>query len=201
MIHFLLLGFLVSIFCYFAPTFADDVKPYMVVKSEGKFEIRNYPALMSLELVTENDFLESQKLNSKFEDYFKGKNSKKLKSEQSGSIFFQETTLPALLRIGADSKPKEAWKLFVLFPESATLDSLGRPEDEALNLKVQSQRKMASLQFSGSSSLADFKDQEKKLKDWLDKQSVKTKGSAIFTQLKSGFWFNQTSEVLLELDN
>jgi DNA gyrase inhibitor GyrI len=142
---------------------------FVVVRSDGDFELRDYPALVVAEVS-----------NAGTRESASGASFRRL----AAYIFAQDRpeggekiamTAPVL----QDEPRPGQWRMRFVMPSKYTLDTLPPAADD-ITLTETPARRMAALRFSGNASGRDLALMEARLRDWIATQRLMPAGEAEF---------------------
>ena len=140
-----------------------ETAPYQVIRSDGKFELRDYPALVVAETPmrgADNSFM-------RLFHYIGGENAAKQKISMTTPVFMSET----------DST--NATMAFVM-PAKSAADKLPQPTESGVILKEISGGEFAVLRFSGGRSVKNSTNAIAQLKFWLAQEKILPVGEPVF---------------------
>ena len=165
---------------------ATETPDYKVIRTDGKFEIRDYPALTVATTPMEDDGM-----NGGF-----GKLFRFITGSNEGSEKIAMTA-PVLIDTTKDRKT-----MSFIMPAKAVEKGVPKPSGESVILgKVQAAR-FAVLRFDGGRTAENEKAAIGKLKTWLDGQKLTGKGAPTFAYYDPTWTptFMRRNEVLIRLD-
>ncbi len=165
---------------------ATETPEYKVVRADGKFEIRDYPALT---IVTTP--MEGEEMNGSFGKLFQfitGSNDTKEKIEM---------TSPVLIDTAKDKKT-----MSFIMPKKAVEKGVPKPSGAGVTLgKLQAER-YAVLRFDGGRTAKNETSASEKLKAWLDAETLVGKGAPKFAYYDPPWTpiFMRRNEVMIRID-
>ena len=165
---------------------ATETPDYKVIRTDEKFEIRDYPAL-TIATTPMND----EGMNGGFGQLFRfitGKN------EGAEKI---EMTSPVLIDTATDKKT-----MSFIMPRKAVEKGVPKPAGDSVSLgKVEASR-FAVLRFAGGRTAENEKAAIEKLTAWLDGQKIAGKGAPIFAYYDPPWTpdFLRRNEVMIRID-
>ena len=139
---------------------------YRVIRSEGKFEIREYPELV---LAATNSRLSAKGRDGSFMRLFRyisGANQRGAKIAMTTPVFMEGSLQSSNVAMG-----------FVL-PKDITAAEAPVPSSEDVRLRTRESGKFAVVRFSGSLDSDSASKQEKSLRQWMAMQSIRGDGTA-----------------------
>lgn len=142
---------------------------FTLVRAEGDFELRDYPALVVAEVTSAGDRQRAS-----------GASFRRL----AAYIFAQDRpqggeriamTAPVIQQeTGAG-----AWRMRFVMPAQYTLETLPPASDDIVLTQVPA-RRMAAVRFSGNGGAGDLATREAQLRNWLEGQGIAPAGEAEF---------------------
>jgi len=177
------------------PAMSIETLKYDILEKDNKVEIRRYKEYIAASVSFDSREEFDRKAFRTLADYIFGNNI--------------NMTSPVLTRgekIGMTSpvlsQEKETrWTMTFSMPSRYTLESLPRPNNEKIKIKLVDEAVMATIRFSGFMSDSNYKKNESKLKGWLDSKSIEYHSNTI----RAGYnppWtlpFFRRNEVLIYL--
>lgn len=143
---------------------ATETPDYKVIRTDEKFEVRDYPALTIATTPMNEDGM-----NGGFGELFRfiaGKN------ETSEKI---EMTAPVLIDSAKDMKT-----MSFIMPKNAVEKGVPKPAGDKVTLGKVEAARFAVLRFAGGRTAENEKAAIEKLKAWLDGQKIAGKGEPLF---------------------
>ena len=140
-----------------------ETAPYQVIRSDGKFELRDYPALVVAETPmrgADNSFM-------RLFHYIGGENAAKQKISMTTPVFMSEP------------ESTNATMAFVM-PAKSAADKLPQPTESGVILKEISGGEFAVLRFSGGRSVKNSTNAIAQLKFWLAQEKILPVGEPVF---------------------
>lgn len=120
-----------------SPAMATEEPPYTLVEREGDFEIRDYPALIVAEVRVEGDRREAANQGFRLlANYIFGGNRPAEKIAMTAPVT-------------GESAGDGLWTVAFIMPAKWSMETLPRPDDEAVTLRETPPRRVAVLRFSG----------------------------------------------------
>ncbi|MFM8315183.1 MAG: SOUL family heme-binding protein [Deltaproteobacteria bacterium] len=191
---------------------AYEEPPFQLIKNIDGIEIRKYSEYLVAEAEVTGDRDESGSAGFKIlASYIFGKNegkhsismtapviqSETLSTETSGPFFQQPMA-------GATSQNSpQRWKVQFMMPSKYSLESIPKPLDPNVHLKVVSEKKVAAITYSGRWTESNYQENLNILKQALEKAHLKTKSTApLWARYNSPFtpWFLRKNEILIEIE-
>ena len=160
---------------------------YEVIKSFDKFEVRKYPKMIlaTTRLRGGSYSKNSSKGFRNVASYIFGGN------DENKQI---SMTSPVITSV------EDSMTMSFIIPSQYGLNELPLPDNENVEIEIQSQRLMAIISFSGFANDYDINYYAKTLKDELIKESITADGKIYFQGYDPPFkLFNRTNEIAIEL--
>lgn len=143
---------------------ATETPAYKVIRSDGKFEIRDYPAL-----TVATTPMDGAEMNGSFGQLFRfitGNNEGAQKIEM---------TSPVLIDTSKDKKT-----MSFIMPKTTVENGVPKPVGDSVTLGKVDSARFAVLRFAGSRTPENEKAAIEKLKAWLTEQNLTGKGDPLF---------------------
>ncbi len=154
----------VGIFWFVSNSRATTRTPgYKVIRTDGRFEIRDYP-----ELVVATTAMEGDEMNRSFGQLFRFITGGNASGEKI------EMTSPVLVNALKDKK-----SMSFIMPEKAAANGLPKPDDDRVSLGKMDSARYAVIRFGGSRSTANEEKATELLKTWLAGQKIAENGDPI----------------------
>jgi hypothetical protein len=165
---------------------ATETPEYKVVREDGKFEIRDYPALTVA--ITP---MKEEGMNDGFRELFRFISGQNDRSEKI------EMTAPVLIDSG-----KEGKTMSFIMPQKAVEKGVPEPAGEKVKLGRVEAARMAVLRFSGTRGPENEKAALEKLTAWLQEQKIARKSVPIFAYYDPPWtpFFMRRNEVMVRLE-
>jgi hypothetical protein len=167
--------------------------PYELVKKNGDFEIRRYPEAI---LAVVEGFIDDSGFGLLFQ-YISGENTTRRRIPMTAPVITTEK-----IPMTAPVISKKEFMAFVL-PASYTKETTPIPLNPAVKIKVQPEREIAVLRFSGRTTDARVIKFQKKIKEILQSQGLQGIGEPILMRYNSPFTpgFLRRNEVGIEINH
>jgi len=177
---------------------------YVVLKSEGTFEVREYaPHVLAETLVTGDLENAGSKAFQKLFRYISGDNVSRTKVAMTAPA----SQVPASEKIQmtapvGQQRVQEQWAVSFMMPKSYTLSSLPQPKDPSVVLRQVSAQKMAVVRYSGTWSEKNYSRHKSELESWMRKTGLTRSGTEIWARYNPPFtpWFLRRNEVLIPVN-
>lgn len=162
---------------------------YTVEKTVGKLEIRNYEPWIVAETVVKTTHEDAA--NEAFHilaGYIFGNNDQKVKIEMTAPVTQQQ--------IGEGE-----YLVQFFMPKGWTLNSLPKPNDSRVNLRMVPERKLAALRYNGGWSEGSYNQEVLKAEVDLGRLGIERKGEPIWARYNSPMapTFLRTNEIVFEI--
>lgn len=182
---------------------AVEEASYVVLKSDGKFEIREYsPHILAETLVVSDMENASNKAFSKLFAYISGENISSSKVEMTAPV----SQIPVSEKIQMTSpvgqqRLENKWAISFMMPQSYTLSSLPQPKDKSVILRQVPAQKIAAVRYSGLWTEENYKLHKSELENWMKKTGLVASGSEIWARYNAPFtpWFLRRNEILIPI--
>ena len=139
---------------------ATETPDYKVLVQDGKFEVRAYPALTVARTASgDGDFMRLFR-------YISGSNE----AEQKIAM-----TAPVLMKHQGDNQG-----MSFIVPKDVAAGKVPAPKDEAVTMDELPAGRFAVYRYSGGRNEANEHAALGKLREWIDKQQLKTEGDPLF---------------------
>ena len=164
------------------PVMAQIEEPqYKIIMKDGDFELRDYAPYIVAEVVIEGD--RDSAVNAGFRmlaGYIFGGNTSQSKIAMTAPVTQSkgekiEMTAP-VTQTGSGS----SWVIQFMMPQTYTMSTLPKPDDERITLKQIKSRRVAVLKFSGLWTEGNLNARHEELVAIIAKKSLKPKGEATY---------------------
>jgi len=145
---------------------AYESAPYRVVRADGKFELRDYPALTVVETPMAQRGSGADRSFMRLFRFISGGNEAKAKIAMTTPVFM----------LGSESNATMA---FVL-PAKMKLSDVPKPADGAVQVRELPAGRFAVLRFSGGRNTRNEAEALTRLRDWLAKEKLSSTGSPVY---------------------
>lgn len=199
---------------------AIEEPSHRIVETYPEFELRRYAPHLVAETVVDAGF---DKAGSRafgiLADYIFGKNRGETKIEMTAPVTQQpagegtpgkgekiEMTAPVTQR-PADGDPARTTTgadrhvVSFVMPQRFTMETLPKPIDPRVELRREPERLMAVRRYSGRWTKENYRQQERKLLEAVQKQGLEPVGPPVYARYNSPFslWFMRRNEVMVEV--
>jgi SOUL heme-binding protein len=160
-----------------------DSAPYRVVRRDGKFELRNYPALVLVETPMHGSDDSFMRLFR----FIGGNNAAKQKISMTTPVFMSGETTNATMA-------------FVM-PKNMSASATPKPNEPAVSVRENSGGQFAVLRFSGRRNGKNEAKALAELQAWLARENLKSEGGPIYGYFDPPWTpsFFRRNEVMLRL--
>lgn len=189
-------------------SFAYEEHSYTVLETFEEFELRNYDSAVVAEVATSGNFDDvGNKAFRILFNFISGKNVASESIEMTTPVIQQSTdgkkismTTPVLLQ---PSKTGNGEYLFsFVMPSTYTIETIPKPLDERITLRVIPERLVAARTFTGRWTQKNYQRNEDILLNSMAEKNLRSKGEFVFARYNSPFslWFMRRNEVLIEIE-
>jgi hypothetical protein len=180
---------------------AIEEAKYTVVKSEGRFELRDYAPHNLAETIVEGDVegAGSKAFNRLFQ-YISGNNRTQLKMDMTAPVSQEPTGEKiAMTAPVGQQRAADKWVVSFMMPASFTLETLPEPLDPRVKLRAVPARRMAAVRYSGFWSEEGYTRNKRALEAWIEKTGLTIAGEPVWARYNPPFslWFLRRNEVLI----
>lgn len=180
---------------------AVEEASYEVLKSDGKFEVREYaPHVLAETLVAGDQESAGGQAFQKLFSYISGDNVSRTKVAMTAPV----SQVPASEKIQmtapvGQQRVQEQWAVSFMMPKSYTLSSLPQPTNPSVVLRQVPAQKMAAVRYSGTWSEKNYSRNKSELESWVRQNGLTATGSEIWARYNAPFipWFLRRNEVLI----
>lgn len=183
---------------------AIEEASYAVLRSDGKFEVREYaPHVLAETLVAgELEDAGSKAFKVLFR-YISGDNVSRTKVAMTAPV--SQQPVGEKIRMTApvgQQRVQDQWAVSFMMPKSYTLESLPQPSDSRVSLRQVPAQKMAVVRYSGTWSASNYSSQKSELESWMRRNGLTASGSEIWARYNPPFtpWFLRRNEILIPVN-
>jgi effector-binding domain-containing protein len=183
---------------------AEEAK-YTVVHTDKIFEVRSYDSHVLAEVTVQSDFEDAggDAFRPLF-NYISGNNINRQKVSMTAPVSQQGTgqkismTSP-VSQTGTD----DLWVVGFMMPSEFSLDTLPKPLDSRVTLKLVPARYIASVKYSGFWSQEQYQSHYSKLLEWVSDRNLIAIGEPVWARYNAPYtpWFLRRNEILLPIKN
>lgn len=175
---------------------------YVVLRKDKGVELREYPAYIKAEVTLENMSYRQAILKGFriLAGYIFGNNTSSDEIAMTSPVQVSNTKKIAMTKpvtISGD----DAFTVTFIMPSQYSLSTLPTPNDPSVNFTEVKVHSMAAMRFSGFYWESNVRRAERRLKDWLDKEGIRTVGNFIAAGYNPPWvpWFLARNEVMIEI--
>ncbi|MEQ8587899.1 MAG: heme-binding protein [Thalassobaculaceae bacterium] len=151
-------------------THSVEQPDYTVVEAEGDFELRDYPAMVVAEAVTEGNRQEGVRQGFRaLAAYIFAKDREGDRIAMTAPVIQQPT----------DIRSGDEWRVRFVMPSAFDLDALPAPAGSDVTLHRWPPSRLAVIRFSGRADDADFARAEGRLRDWISDRGLEAEGTPL----------------------
>lgn len=163
--------------------------PYQLVRSDGKFELRDYPVLTVVETPMVRGGNEADNGFMRLFRFITGSNEAKEKIAMTTPVFMS----------GSGSSNTMAF----VMPVNMKVAEVPKPTDETLMVREQEPGRFAVLRFSGRRSTEHEAETLKQLEGWIKAQNLKAQSKPIYGYFDPPWTpsFLRRNEVMLRIES
>jgi hypothetical protein len=146
---------------------------YRVVQSRGDIEIRDYAQMIVAEAEVQGERKEA--INRGFKiiaDYIFGNNSPAQKVAMTAPVIQQHSNKIAMTAPVIQQGGGAIWRVRFVMPSSYTLESLPKPNNQAVKLKLLDSARFAVIRFSGVATEERLKTRTEDLKKFIHEMQL-----------------------------
>ena len=161
---------------------------HKVLSKDGKFEIREYEAVVAAEVVLTGD--RSAAANRSFRilfNYISGENRSQSKIPMSGPVAMNENEKIPMTAPVTEQESSEGWHVRFFLPPTYSLETAPQPTNPAIRMLQLPEERFVSVRFSGSSSESNLSEHRKQLEDYIHEKELKITGDPVFAFYNAPF--------------
>lgn len=180
---------------------AIEEAPYKVLKSDGKFEIREYAPHILAETIVEGDLEEAG--NKAFRPLFRyisGDNRARTKVAMTAPVSQEKTGEKITMTAPVNQQRlQDRWAVSFTMPASYTLETLPIPDDPKITFRQVPARRMAAARYSGFWSEKNYLQNKTDLEAWMRELGFASGGDPVWARYNPPFmpWFLRRNEILI----
>lgn len=180
---------------------AIEEATYKVLKTSGKFEIREYAPQILAEIVVEGDLEEAgNKAFRPLFTYISGANRSRSKVAMTAPVSQEQASEKISMTAPVNQQPaRDKWAVSFTMPVSYTLETLPVPDDPQIALRQVPARRMAAVRYSGFWSEKNYLQNRSELESWIREQGLTATGDPVWARYNPPFtpWFLRRNEILI----
>ncbi|MDX2073597.1 MAG: heme-binding protein [Alphaproteobacteria bacterium] len=175
---------------------------YEVVESHGDIEIRDYAPMIVAEAEVSGERKEA--INQGFRiiaDYIFGNNAPQQKVAMTAPVIQQSSEKIAMTAPVIQQGDGSSWKVRFVMPASYTMDTLPKPNNDAVKLKEIPGKRFAVIRFSGIGDNENLKEHEEKLGAFIEEKRLEPVSVATYAFFNPPWTlpFLRRNEVMVEV--
>ena len=180
---------------------ATEEAPYIVLKSDDIFELREYPPQILAEIIVDGSVEDAgSKAFRPLFRYISGANRSRGKIAMTAPVSQEEKgekismTAPV-----SQERVQGKWAVSFMMPASYTLETLPAPDDPNIKLRQVPARRVAVVRYSGFWSEEKYLLNKDKLEKWINDSRFTVAGEAVWARYNPPFtpWFMRRNEILI----
>ncbi|MDD3884847.1 MAG: heme-binding protein [Gallionella sp.] len=185
------------------PVMSNVEQPkYAVVESLGSIEIRDYPPMIVAEAEVQGE--RKAAINQGFRmiaDYIFGNNASVRKVAMTAPVTQQASEQIAMTAPVTQEAEGAGWKIRFVMPGSYTMESLPKPNNDAVKLRAIEGKRFAVIRFSGMSSGDNLEVHESKLASFIKEKQLQPLSVATYAFYNPPWTlpFLRRNEVMVEV--
>ena len=175
---------------------------YMVVQSQGNIQIRDYGPMIVAEAEVSGGRKEA--INQGFRiiaDYIFGNNTSKKNVAMTAPVVLQQNEKIAMTTPVTQEGAAGQWKVRFVMPASYTMDTLPRPNNDAVKLVEIRGKRFAVIRFSGLAGEASLKNHTDELNKFIAEKKLNALSEPSYAFFNSPWTlpFLRRNEVMIEV--
>jgi hypothetical protein len=186
---------------------------YEILQSDEPFEIRQYAPIIIAETTVDSDFESAGNVGfRRLANYIFGENTSQEKiamtapvgQARSGEKIAMTAPVGQTLAPSSNSETavdSESYVIAFTMPSNYSLASLPKPKDPDVSLRELPARKIAVIKFSGMWSETRYKENLKRLRDWLKSNQLVAQSPPMYARYDPPWtlWFLRRNEIQIEV--
>ena len=147
---------------------------YEVVERHGNIEIRDYAPMIIAEVDVAGERKEA--INKGFRliaDFIFGNNAPAQKVAMTAPVLQEPNQKIAMTAPVTQQGDESSWKVRFVMPANYTMETLPKPNNNAVQLQQVAGKRFAAIRFSGTAGDASLKEQTTKLNSFIAEQKIK----------------------------
>lgn len=187
------------------PAMAIEEPSYSILETEGNLELRRYSSYILAETYVEGRFEEvGSEGFRRLADYIGGNNQKK----ESISMTVPVSQKPASEKIAmtapvSQTRENGRWRIAFMMPSAYTMDTLPIPDGARISLRMEKEKTVAVIRYSGTWGKKRYENHANKLKDWISTKGWAMIGAPIWARYNPPVmpWFMRRNEILIPVQS
>ena len=175
---------------------AIEEPSYKLLLQEERMELRAYAPFTIAEVKVQGSFDEASRRGFRLiADYIFGNNRSVTQPDRSEKI-----AMTAPVTVEASSAAQgEQWRMHFVMPSAYRLQSLPKPNNDAVQLREVGEGLFAAIRFSGFTTESAIATRSEQLKQWIQSKGWITTGQAQIARYNDPFTlpFNRRNEILI----
>jgi effector-binding domain-containing protein len=175
---------------------------YEVVESKGEIEIRDYAPMVVAETQVSGE--RNEAINKGFRiiaDYIFGNNAPKQNVAMTAPVIQQPAEKIAMTAPVTQEAADGKWKVRFVMPSSYTMETLPKPNNEAVKLEKIDGKRFAVIRFSGIASEENLKEHTDELNAFIEDKKLSPLSQATYAFFNPPWTlpFLRRNEVMMEV--
>lgn len=180
---------------------ATEEAPYTVLKTDGVFELREYPPQILAEIIVEGELEDAG--NKAFRPLFRyisGDNKSRGKIAMTAPVSQEQKGEKISMTAPVSQQSIQGkWAVSFMMPASYTMETLPTPDDSNIKLRQVPARRVAVVRYSGFWSEEKYLLQKEKLEKWIKDNRFTVTGDPVWARYNPPItlWFMRRNEILI----
>lgn len=175
---------------------------YTVVESHGNIEIRDYAPQIVAEVEVSGD--RKTAINAGFRiiaDYIFGNNTAAQKVAMTAPVTQAESAKIAMTAPVTQQGEGSAWRVRFVMPGNYTMDTLPKPNNDAVTLKEIAAKRFAAIRFSGTAAEQNLKEHTDALSAFIQARNLSAQSVPVYAFFNPPWTlpFLRRNEVMVEI--
>lgn len=176
---------------------------YQTTERDGQFELRSIPSHVVAETFVEGDFehVGSEGFR-RLVAYIGGANLAQTDIAMTAPVVQEPTTEKiAMTAPVSQAKVGDRYRITFLMPSKYTIQNLPKPTDPRVGFRVEPERDVAAIRYTGFWSHSNYENHELRLRSWVQERGLEPVGEPVWARYDPPFmpWFFRRNEILIEL--
>lgn len=184
---------------YYAHERNTEQPKHQLISKDGRFEVRQYPALLVAETITKGSRHEALNLGFRnLANYIFARSRGGKKISMTAPVLQDREKIPMTAPVLQNEAQNGSWRTRFVMPAHYTRPTLPQPP-QGISIEELPSRCLAVVRFSGRANDAAISDQESALRKWMLAHDLKPSGSAEYAFYNSPFIppFLRHNEILI----
>lgn len=182
-------------------TMAIEEAAYKVLKTNDKFEQREYAPHLLAEIIVEGSLERAgSKAFRRLFNYISGSNRSRAKLSMTAPVSQEQAgeKIRMTAPVG-QQRVQDKWAVSFTMPASYALETLPLPDDPQITLRQVPARRMAAVRYSGVWSEKNYLHNKSELEAWIREQGLTITGDPVWARYNPPFtpWFLRRNEILI----